>query len=142
MAVWSFVHAADPSDYSPGIDLVLREFWSDVTWQLFQLARKEREAVAELEQLGWIPFMLAVPRYNKRMLKEKITEMKMILSNFAYPYNRRIAGGHGRFSTKDYEKWLKQADIEDLAQALRRLAQLNQPKAYLFWESFDFHIAL
>ena len=82
----------------------------------------------------WVPFMLAVPRYNKRMLNDKILEVKMILSKFSYPYNRRIAGAHGNFSTRDYKKWLKEADSESLAQALRRLAQLNQGKVYLFWE--------
>ena len=92
------------------------------------------KAVAELEKLGWIPFMLAVPRYNKRMLKETIPEVKTILRKFTYPYNRRIAGAHGNFSTQDYKKWLDEADKESLAQALRRLAQLNQTKVYLFWE--------
>ena len=93
------------------------------------------EAVAELEKLGWIPFMLAVPRYNKRMLKGQVEDVKAILNNFTYPYIRRIAGQHGSFSSKDYREWLKQADKEDLARALRRLAQLNQTKVYLFWRA-------
>jgi len=50
-----------------------------------KIDRSILQAVAELEKLGWIPFMLAVPRYNKRMLKEKIPEVKMILSRFSYP---------------------------------------------------------
>ena len=93
------------------------------------------QAIAELEKLGWIPFMLAVPRYNKRMLKERIPEVKSILSKFSYPYNRRIAGAHGNFSKQDYEKWLNEADRESLAQALGRFAQLNQAKVYLFWKN-------
>ena len=92
------------------------------------------QAVAELEELGWVPFMLAVPRYNKRMMKEKVPEVKMILSKFSYPYNRRIAGAHGHFTGEDYERWLEEADTRDFAAALRRLAQLNQTKVYLFWE--------
>jgi len=50
-----------------------------------------------------------------------------------YPYNRRIAGQHGHFTMEDYWKWLKKAEINDLARALMRLAQLNQSKVYLFW---------
>jgi hypothetical protein len=35
---------------------------------------------------------------------------------------------------EDYRKWLKKAETKDLAQALTRLAQLNQTKVYLFWK--------
>ena len=52
---------------------------------------------------------------------------------FSYTYNRRIAGAHGHFTIEDYQKWLKKAETKDLAQALTRLAQLNQSKVYLFW---------
>jgi hypothetical protein len=55
--------------------------------------------------------------------------------HICFPYNRRIAGHHGHFTTEDYRKWLKKADINDLARALARLAQLNQTKVYLFWEN-------
>jgi len=51
-----------------------------------------------------------------------------------YSYNRRIAGQHGHFTMEDYRKWLKKAERTDLALALRRLAQLNQSKVYLFWK--------
>jgi len=47
---------------------------------------------------------------------------------------RRIAGQHGHFTMEDYMKWLKKAETDDLARALRRLAQLNQSKVYLFWK--------
>jgi len=36
---------------------------------------------------------------------------------------------------EDYRKWLKEVEIEDLARGLRRLAQLNQAKVYLFWKN-------
>jgi hypothetical protein len=48
---------------------------------------------------------------------------------------QRIAGQHGHFTMDDYRKWLKKADINDLARALTRFAQLNQTKVYLFWEN-------
>jgi len=92
------------------------------------------EAVAELEKLGFTPYLLAVPEYTKRMLKERVSQVKEILGNFSYPYTRRIAGQHGHFTMEDYQKWLKKAKTDDLARALRRLAQLNQPKVYLFWK--------
>lgn len=92
------------------------------------------DVVAELERLGFTPYMLSVPEYNLRMLKGKVQEVKSILSKFTYPYIKRLAGAHGHFTIKDYKKWLEQADTEDLAAALRRLAQLNQTKIYLFWK--------
>jgi len=60
--------------------------------------------------------------------------VKEILSRFSYPYNRRIAGQHGHFTMEDYQKWLKKAEIDEIARALRRFAQLNQSKVYLFWK--------
>jgi len=39
---------------------------------------------------------------------------------------------------EDYWKWLKKAEINDLARALMRLAQLNQSKVYLFWRKKQF----
>jgi len=92
------------------------------------------DAVAELEKLGFTAYLLAAPEYNKRMLKGQFQQVKQVLSRFSYPYNRRIAGQHGHFTVKDYRKWLKKAQRNDLAWALRRLAQLNQSKTYLFWE--------
>jgi len=92
------------------------------------------EAMTELEKLGFISYLLAVPEINKRVLNGQVQQVKEILSSFSYPYNRRIAGAHGRFTMEDYRKWLKKAEMKDLAQALTRLAQLNQSKVYLFWK--------
>jgi ABC-type ATPase with predicted acetyltransferase domain len=95
------------------------------------------EAVAELEKLGFTSYLLAVPEYNRRMLEGRIPQVKEILGRFGYPYTRRIAGQHGNFTMNDYRKWLKKAGRDDLAKALRRLAQLNQSKVYLFWEKHE-----
>ena len=92
------------------------------------------EAVVELEKLGFVSHLLAVPEYDKRMLKGRIRLVKEIVSSFGYPYNRRVAGQSGHFTKEDYRKWLKNAERDDLALALRRLAQLNQSKVYLFWK--------
>ncbi|WGM90176.1 MAG: ATP-binding cassette domain-containing protein [Candidatus Bathyarchaeum tardum] len=91
-------------------------------------------ATAELEKLGFTSYLLAVPEYNKKMLNEHILDVKNILSSFSYPYNRRIAGSHGRFTKKHYKNWLTKDDIDEFANALVRLAQLNQTKVYLFWK--------
>ncbi len=72
------------------------------------------EAVAELEKLGFTPHLLAVPEYNKRMLKGRVPQVKEILGSFSYPYNRRIAGQHGHFTMEDYRKWLKKAEVDDV----------------------------
>jgi energy-coupling factor transporter ATP-binding protein EcfA2 len=92
------------------------------------------EAVAKLEQLGFTPFMLAVPEYNLRKLKGRVQQVKEILSVFKYPYNRRIAGAHGNYKISDYRHWLLKSEKEELSRALTRLAQLNQSKVYLFWK--------
>ena len=94
-------------------------------------------AVAELEKLGFTPYLLAVPEYNRRMLDGRVQQVKEILSCFSYPYNRRIAGAHGKFTMEDYRKWLQNVEQEELARALVRLVQLNQSKGYLFWKSSD-----
>ena len=92
------------------------------------------EAVAELEKLGFTHFLLAVPEYNKQLLEGRVPQVKEILCCFSYPYNRRIAGAHGNFTMEDYREWLQNAEQEELARALVRLAQLNQLKVYLFWK--------
>ncbi|HDQ05701.1 MAG TPA: hypothetical protein ENN36_03130 [Candidatus Bathyarchaeota archaeon] len=95
------------------------------------------EAVVKLEKLGFTSYLLAVPEYNKRMLNGQVSQVKEILCSFSYPYNRRIAGAHGHFTKENYRRWLEKAKRNDLAQVLRRLAQLNQSKVYLFWKSSD-----
>jgi hypothetical protein len=92
------------------------------------------EAVSKLEKIKFVPYLLAVPEFNKRMLKGRVQQVKEILGGFGYPYNRRIAGQHGHFTMEDYQKWLEKAERNGLAQALTRLAQLNQSKVYLFWK--------
>ena len=92
------------------------------------------QSVAKLEQLGFMPFMMAVPEYNMQKLKGKIQQVKDILSVFNYPYNRRIAGAHGNYKMSNYRKWLLNAEKEELSRALARLAQLSQAKVYLFWK--------
>ncbi len=87
------------------------------------------------KNLGFTSYLLAVPEYNKRMLKGKVTEVKEIIGSFSYPYNRRIAGAHGCFTKKNYGDWLKTVEELELARALSRLAQLNQSKVYLFWNN-------
>jgi ABC-type ATPase with predicted acetyltransferase domain len=91
------------------------------------------EAVNKLEMLGFTSYLLAVPEYNKKMLEGRVQQVKDLLGIFSYPYNRRIAGAHGRFTKKDYLEWLQKAETCDLAKGLSRLAQLNQLKVYLFW---------
>jgi len=95
------------------------------------------EAVTKLEKLGFTSYLLSVPEYNKAMLEGRVQQVKEILDIFSYPYNRRIAGAHGRFTEKDYKKWLNNAKKDELARALGRLAQLNQSKIYLFWKNFS-----
>jgi hypothetical protein len=69
-----------------------------------KLDRSILEAVAELEKLGFTSYLLAVPEYNKRVLKGLVPKVKEILESFSYPYNRRLAGQHGYFTLKDYRK--------------------------------------
>ena len=95
------------------------------------------EAVINLEKLGFTSYLLSVPEYNERKLKRLVKQVKEILESFSYPYNRRIAGAHGCFTQKDYKDWLKSVGEDELAQALTRLAQLNQSKIYLFWKKND-----
>ena len=89
--------------------------------------------MAGLEKYGFTSYLFAVPEINKLMLEGRVPQVKDILLCFKYPYNRRIAGAHGNFKRQDYVEWMLQASRKDLAKGLCRLAQLNQPKIYLFW---------
>ena len=91
------------------------------------------EAIAKLEGLGFTNYLLAVRDYNFEKLEGQVDRVKEILLCFKYPYNRRIAGASGNFKRQDYVEWMLQASREDLSRGLCRLAQLNQPKIYLFW---------
>lgn len=95
------------------------------------------EAVTKLEKLEFTSYLLSVPVYNKGMLDGRVPQVKEILGSFSYPYNRRIAGAHGRFTKKEYSDWLQQVEKPELARALSRLAQLNQSKVYLFWKKVN-----
>jgi ABC-type ATPase with predicted acetyltransferase domain len=92
------------------------------------------EAITKLEKLGFTSYLLSVPEYNKMILDGRIQQVKETLEIFDYPYNRRIAGAHGRFTKKEYDIWLQTVEMSELARAISRLAQLNQIKVYLFWE--------
>lgn len=74
---------------------------------------------------------------NRNLIFGKVSEIKNVLAWLTYPYNRAVAGEHGSFSRKDYEKWLENVDVDGLAGALTRLARLNQVKVYLFWQKND-----
>jgi len=93
-------------------------------------------AVDELGKIGFVSYLLAVSEINKRLLKGQVQQVKEILSNFDYPYNRRISGSHGRFTKENYKRWLENVGGDDLALALSRLAQLNQSKVFLFWKNY------
>jgi len=93
------------------------------------------EAIEKLEQLGFIAYLLAIPEYNLCKLEGNVQRVKEILSVFKYPYNRRIGGAHGNYKISDYRHWLLKAEKEELSRALTRVAQLNQPKVYLFWNA-------
>ena len=92
------------------------------------------KAITKLEKLGFTSYLLSVPEYNKMILDGRIQQVKETLEIFDYPYNRRIAGAHGRFTKKEYDIWLQTVEMSELARAISRLAQLNQTKVYLFWE--------
>jgi len=93
------------------------------------------ETIKKLSKLGFVPYMLAVPEYNERMMEGRVAEVKELLYFFKFPYRRRIAGLARISSVKDYGEWLENATKEELAGALMRLAQLNQSKVYLFWKN-------
>ena len=57
-----------------------------------------------LEKLRWIPFMLAVPEYNKWMLNGKVDQVKSSIARFSLPYSQRIAGEHTHLAIEDYKK--------------------------------------
>jgi len=92
------------------------------------------ESMKELnEKVSRVARVVVHPKYRTIGAGVKLVH-DSLPGNFSYPYNRRIAGQHGHFTMEDYREWLKRAERNDLARALRRLAQLNQSKVYLFWK--------
>jgi ABC-type ATPase with predicted acetyltransferase domain len=90
--------------------------------------------VDALEELGFKAYLLSVESYNYAQLEGKVAEVKALLGKVRFPYNRRISRQSGTFTKTRWETWLRQATRRDIADALTVVAQLNQTKAYLFWQ--------
>jgi len=97
-------------------------------------------AIEKLRGLGFDPVLMASEAYNLMKLRsfspEALEKVKDALLGVApYLYKRLIATDrYGAFIRKhQMREWLSEADEEDLSKVLRRLAQVSQTKAYLYW---------
>ena len=98
------------------------------------------DAIEKLRGLGFDPVLMASEAYNLVKLRsfspKALEEVKEALFEVApYLYRRLIATDrYGAFIRKhQMREWLSEADEEHLSKALRRLSQVSQTKAYLYW---------
>jgi len=93
-------------------------------------------AVKDLEKLGFRPYLLASAPSNLEHLqvlsREEVEEARRILMSAGY--YKRLGGRGGTFvRKKEFEEWIKDKSLEELAKVLARLAVLAETKVYLFW---------
>jgi len=98
------------------------------------------KAVEQLQKLGFNPVFLASKQMNLQILAgmntKQVAEVKQALLSVSSFYYRRLAAVGQVFLTRtDFEKTLRSATLEKLAQMLSVLSVLNQTKVYLFWKN-------
>lgn len=101
------------------------------------------KAVEQLQKLGFNPVFLASKQMNLQTLEsmnqKQVAKVKQVLLSVSSIYYRRLAAAGQVFSTRtDFEKTLKSATLQKLAQMLSALSVLNQTKVYLFWKNPKF----
>jgi len=98
------------------------------------------KAVAKLQKLGFNSVFLASKQMNLQMLEgmtpKQVAHGKQALLSVSNIYYKRLASSGQAFLTRrDFEKTLKTATLQKLAQMLSALSILNQKKMYLFWKN-------
>jgi len=101
------------------------------------------KAVEKLQKLGFNPVFLASKHMNLQKLEgmnqREIWQVKQALLSVSNIYYKRLASAGKAFLTRaDFEKALKSAALQKLAQMLSALSVLNQTKVYLFWKNPKF----
>jgi len=98
------------------------------------------KAVEKLQKLGFNQVFLASKQMNTQVLENmnqaQIELMKEALLSVSNIYYKRLASAGKAFLTRiDFEKTLKSATLQKLAQMPSALSVLNQIKVYLFWRN-------
>ena len=95
------------------------------------------EAINQLKRLGFNPSMLASENLNRKKLQKltlnQKTQLKTILLSIRTPRLRRTLQSNPYADDDSYKKALEKADLNKLANTLKTLSILNQPKTYLLW---------
>lgn len=94
-------------------------------------------AVERLRDLGFNPALISQPSHNYDTLRsltpEAAERVREAILGTGAVYYRRIIGGRPYVGREETERWLTEQPPERLAKAIRNLAVLSQPKAYLHW---------
>jgi len=98
------------------------------------------KAVEKLQKLGFNPVFLASKQMNMQTLEgmnqKQVAQVKQALLSVSNIYYKRLASsGQAFLIRKDFEKTLKTATLQKLAQMLSTLSVLTQTKVYLFWKN-------
>jgi len=98
------------------------------------------KAVETLQKLGFNPVFLASKQMNLQrlegMTQKQVVRVKQALLSVSNIYYKRLAAKGQAFLTREeFEKTLKMATSQKLAQMLSALSVLTQTKVYLFWKN-------
>ena len=95
------------------------------------------QAVETLEKLGFKRYLLTSVEYNLEMLRrltsEEIREIKKALIKTGH-YKRLMASYKAYPKREEFKNWIKNQNLNVIANVLSRLAVLAETKVYLFWE--------
>jgi len=98
------------------------------------------KAVEQFQKLGFNPVFLASKQMNLQrlegMTQKQVVQVKQALLSVSNIYYKRLAARGQAFLTREeFEKTLKMATPQKLAQMLSALSVLTQTKVYLFWKN-------
>jgi ABC-type lipoprotein export system ATPase subunit/GNAT superfamily N-acetyltransferase len=99
------------------------------------------EAINQLKQLGFNPYLLASKKLNKEKLERlnnrQKTQLKSILGKIKNPRLRRTLKNNPYVDDESYKLALERADSAKLTSTLKTLNILTQEKIYLFWTASE-----
>ncbi|MDH5795801.1 MAG: hypothetical protein OEZ24_06815, partial [Candidatus Bathyarchaeota archaeon] len=95
------------------------------------------EAVCQLQNLGFVPYLMASSRTNLKHLKtlsaEDLEKTKEILCSVGY--HKRLQSSSKPYVNKnEFKEWISKKSLMTVAKVISRLAVLAETKVYLMWE--------
>jgi len=98
------------------------------------------EAVCQLQNLGFVPYLMARSRTNLKHLKtlsaEDLERTKEILCSAGYHKRLQSSSKH-YVKRSEFREWISKKPLRTVAKVISRLSVLAETKAYLLWKQPD-----